>query len=768
VPKRKSIVKKKKSSSRWYKPLLKILTVGIVLLFCFTTAFYFAVSWGLFGPVPDNTDILNYQNNTASEIYSSDGVLLGKYYLQERTNASLEDLPDHLLDALIATEDVRFYQHDGVDYRSLGRVAAKSLIMGDRSSGGGSTITQQLAKNLFPRSGQGFFALPVSKVKEMIVAKRIEEVYSKEEILTLYLNTVSFGNNSFGIETASVRFFNKKPIELNIEESAVLVGMLKATTLYNPRRNPERSTERRNVVLAQMGKYKFLETSQVDSLQALPLELDFTLTTHNEGIATYFREYLRHQLEDWCAANNKSDGKSYNLYTDGLKIHTTLHSKLQDYAEEAVAEHMTDLQNVFNDHWKNSRPWSDNRSSLVKAIHKTERYKNLKKEGLSEQEIQTEFKQPRLMKIFTWQGEKEVEMSSLDSIKHYLYFLNAGFMAMNPKNGAILAWVGGINHKYFKFDHVNVGTKRQVGSIFKPVVYAAALENGVKPCDFVSSRRVTYTNFDDWTPGNADENYDGYYSVQGALTHSVNTVSVKVLKRTKIANAVNMAHKMGIESEIPEVPSIALGTPNLSLFEMTGAYSCFANEGKMVKPRFLSKIESHDGTLLQDFEVEVSTQRAMSKRTAELMLQMLKQVVDRGTANRLRSRYHLNNDIAGKTGTTQSHADGWFVGLTPELVAGAWVGSDDPNIHFRTITYGQGATMALPIWGIFMQKVNQDKQFREISRAKFSPLTYPLGELLDCEDYKERRTVSDIFKQILGGKKEQNTEKRKPRKRRYR
>ena len=495
----------------------------------------------------------------------------------------------------------------------------------------------------------------------------------------------------------------------------------------------------------------------------MPLELDFTLTDHNEGIATYFREYLRPQLEEWCQSHKKEDGKSYNLYTDGLKFHTTLHSKLQEYAEKAVSGHMADLQGIFNQHWKNSRPWANNRSSLVNAIHKTPRYRNLKKQGLSEQEIQAKFKEPGLMKIFTWQGEKEVEMSPLDSIKHYLYFLNAGFMAMDPSDGAILAWVGGIDHKYFKFDHVNIGTKRQVGSIFKPVVYAAALENGVKPCDFVSSRRVTYTNFDDWTPGNADENYDGYYSVQGALTHSVNTVSVKVLKRTKIANAVSMAHKMGIESDIPEVPSIALGTPNLSLYEMVGAYSSFVNEGKAVKQRFLNRIETHDGTLIEEFASESSNERAMSKRTAELMLQMLRQVVDRGTANRLRSKYNLTNDIAGKTGTTQSHADGWFIGLTPELVAGAWVGSDDPNIHFRTITYGQGAAMALPIWGLFMQQVNKDKQLRDISRARFSPVTYPLDELLDCEDYKERRKVSDIFKQILGGKKkrERQTKRRK-------
>jgi len=753
----------------WVKILVKSFTFILVATLTLAGTFYYSVAWGFFGVLPDTQDILNYENNTASEIYSVDGVLLGKYFFQERTNASFQDLPTHLIEALIATEDARFYQHKGIDIQSLFRVAIKTLLLGDRSSGGGSTITQQLAKNIFPRTDKGLLGLPISKIKEMIVAKRIERVYGKEDILTLYLNTVSFGNNAFGIETASVRFFNKLPLELTLEESAVLVGILKATTLYNPKRNPEKSLMRRNVVFNQMEKYGFLTNSEKDSLQDLPLEIDFTLTTHNEGIATYFREYLRTEIQAWCKTHKNEDGKPYNLYTDGLRIHTTIHSKLQIFAERAVSEHMKKLQLTFNEHWGNTRPWYQNRNTLLTAIHKSDRYRRLTAKGLSEIEIQENFKDPQPMKIFTWDGEKEVDMSPLDSIKHYLYFLNAGFMAMDPTDGAILAWVGGINHTYFKYDHVNSGTKRQVGSIFKPVVYAAALENGVKPCDFVSSRRVTYTNFDDWSPGNSNENYQGYYSVQGGLTHSVNTVSVKVLKRTKIKNAVSMAHKMGIESEIPEVPSIALGTPNLSLFEMVGAYSSFTNQGTAVKPRYLQRIETQDGKLLEEFGPGIKMRRAMSKRTATLMLQMLRQVVDRGTAQRLRSNYQLTNDIAGKTGTTQSHADGWFIGITPKLVAGVWVGSDDPNIHFRTITYGQGAAMALPIWGLFMQQVNKDKEFKDLKNAKFPPLAYPLDALLDCEDYRENRSVRDIFKQILGGRKKKSKERnRKTKRRKYR
>jgi len=754
---------------RWVSSLVLFVALLVLAVLGLASAFYYSVAWGFFGFIPDTQEILDYENNTASEVYSVEGVLLGKYFFQERTNASFQDLPPHLINALIATEDVRFYKHRGIDLQSLVRVAIKTLLLGNRSSGGGSTITQQLAKNLFPRTDKGRLSLPVSKVKEMIIAKRIERVYSKEDILTLYLNTVSFGNNAFGIETASVRFFNKKPIELIIEESAVLVGMLKATTLYNPKRNPGKSLARRNVVFNQMEKYGFISITENDSLQNIPLEIEFTLTTHNEGIATYFREYLRNEIQEWCASHTNSEGKPYNLYTDGLKIHTTIHSKLQRFAENAVSEHMKGLQQVFNEHWGGSRPWGKNRNTLLTAIHKSDRYKRLKAQGLSESEIQKKFKVPYSMKIFTWDGEQDVEMSPLDSVRHYLYFLNAGFMAIDPSDGAILAWVGGINHKYFKYDHVNMGTKRQVGSIFKPVVYAAALENGVKPCDFVSSRRVTYTNFDDWSPGNANENYDGYYSIQGALTHSVNTVSVKVLKRTKIKNAISMAQKMGIESEIPEVPSIALGTPNLSLFEMVGAYTSFVNQGTAVKPKYLQRIETQDGNLLEEFRPNPKNQRAMSKRTAALMLHMLGQVVEKGTARRLRSNHQLTNDIAGKTGTTQSHADGWFIGMTPKLVAGAWVGSDDPNIHFRTITYGQGAAMALPIWGLFMEQVNKDQEFKDVKNAKFKPLSYPLDALLDCEDYKEKRSIANIFKQIIDGrKKKSNNRNRKAKRKKYR
>ena len=753
---------------KWLRISIRVAAAALLLMLVSAAIFYYSVVLGFFGPIPTVNDIKEYENSTASEVYTADSVLIGKYFLQERTNAQFDQLPQHLVDALVATEDIRFFKHQGVDHRSLLRVALKTLLLQDQSSGGGSTITQQLAKNLFPRSGSGLLSLPINKIKEMVVARRIEKVYTKTEILTLYLNTVSFGYNAYGIETAARRFFNKSPQQLEAQESAVLVGMLKATTLYNPHRNPQRATDRRNVVLGQMSKYGFIEEPVYDSLQQLPLGLELTPTSHNEGLATYFREYLRAEIQRWAQSKSKADGTPVNLYTDGLKIYTTIDSKLQRYAEEAVASHMSKLQQIFYKHWGKTRPWYKNRNTLLTAIRKTPRYRQLKAQGLSEAEIQEVFKQPTEMKIFTWEGEEEVEMSPLDSVKHYLYFLNAGFFALDPQNGAVLAWVGGINHKYFKFDHVNVQTKRQVGSTFKPIVYAAALESGVRPCDFVSSKRITYTNFDDWSPGNANDQYDGYYSVQGALTHSVNTVSVKVLKRTRISRAVNMARKMGIETEIPEVPSIALGTPNLSLYEMVGAFSTFARAGTTIKPQYLTSITDNQGHILGQFMEEPVTQRAMSSTTAATMIEIMRKVVNQGTAQRIRSTYQLNNDIAGKTGTTQSHADGWFIGVTPKLVAGVWVGSDDPAIHFRTITYGQGASMALPIWALFMQKVNEDPQYDAIQKAKFPTASTDIARSLDCVDYKQHRDFHQLFQKILGERKRpQKQRRRRPKKRKY-
>lgn len=734
-----------------------VLVIASFLLVVFT--FFYSVKWGLFGPIPNKEAILDFQNNTASEIFSEDGVLLGKYYIQDRTDISFDEISPYLIDALIATEDVRFYEHNGVDRRSLLRVIFKTLLLQDESSGGGSTITQQLAKNIYPRRHYGLLTIPIVKVKEAIIATRIEAVYSKEEILTLYLNTVPFGENAFGIEAASERFFSSSPSDLSIDQAAILVGMLKATTTYNPRKNPERAASRRNVVLSQMTKYGFIKPELADSLKQLPITLKYKYLTHNEGLATYFRAYLRQELLQWCASNTKPDGSNYNLYTDGLKIYTTLDSRMQVYAEKAVKEHMSELQEQFYAHWKGRRPWYRDEGALLKAIYNTPRYQQLKEKGLTEPEIQEIFKQPVAMKIFTWEGEKEVTMSPLDSVKHYLYFLNAGFMAMNPQNGHIKAWVGGIDHKYFKYDHVNEQTKRQVGSTFKPIVYAAALESGVKPCDYLPNERKVYEAYENWSPKNADNVYEGFYSMEGALTQSINTISVQLIMNTGPKKVVDLAHRAGIKSDIKPVPSIALGTANISLMEMIGAYSTFSNEGIPVKPICLLSIEDKHGKVLEAFK-PVGMKRALSTTSSIMIREMLKNVIDKGTGASLRYRYGLANDIAGKTGTTQSHADGWFIGITPDLIAGAWVGADDPRIHFRTIQYGQGAHMALPIWGKFMQQVNKDPAFSDIRYARFPRPPMEIVAALDCDPFilEEEKDFFDFLP--LFGKDDQKRERK--------
>lgn len=737
----------------------KITSAIILLMFLIGAVFFLAVSTGFFGEIPSKRKLKKLENDTASEIFSADSVLLGKYYIYDRTNVDFNDISPYVIQALIATEDVRFYKHSGVDYRSLGRVFIKSLLMKEERSGGGSTISQQLAKNLFPRKSYGRITIPVSKLKEILIARRLESVYSKDEILTLYLNTVPFGENAYGIEAAAERFFNKNPDQLKLEEAAVLVGMLKANTTYNPRRNPETSRKRRNVVLDQMAKYEFISTDEAANAKELPLVLNYRKVNQDDGMATYFREHLRIYLQSILNGINKKDGTPYNLYTDGLKIYTTLDSKMQKYAEEAVNKHMAALQRSFNTHWKNRRPWDGNQKILTNAIYNSHRYKRLKEEELSEKEIQEDFKKPVLMKIFTWKGEEEKMMTPLDSVKHYLYFLNAGFMAMNPKDGHIKAWVGGINHKYFKYDHVNQRTKRQVGSTFKPIVYAAAIESGVDPCEYMDNERKIYEEYDNWSPGNSDGQYGGQYSMQGALTNSVNTVSVELLLKTGSPKVITLANKMGIQSKIEPVPSIALGTPNISLFEMVGAYSTFANEGYSVKPIYLLSIENKEGKVLRKFSDRPKRQKALSSYTSEMMIHMLKGVINGGTGSRLRYQYNLKNDIAGKTGTTQAQADGWFMGITPELVCGVWVGADDPRIHFRTLNQGQGSAVALPIYGLFMQQIVKDPEFKHIANAQFPPPSERVLAKLDCEPFRleeEKENKILEFFRSLGGNKQKD------------
>jgi len=677
--------------------------VGVLMLILY-------VRLGFFQELPSLAEIKKIQNPIASEVYAADGVLLGRYYLENRTNASIYEIPQHVIDALIATEDVRYMEHTGIDYRSLMRVLLVTIIGRDESAGGGSTITQQLVKNIYGRKYVRFIGTPMTKIWEMIVARRLEKIYTKQEILELYLNTVSFGEDVYGIETASERYFNTKPKNLRIQDGAVLVGMLKATTTYNPKNQPEKAKGRRNIVFHQMAKYDYLNAEILDSLTNLPLEVDYKYISQSTGLAPHFREQLRLDLEKICGKLRQADGTKYNIYTDGLKIYTTIDSRMQQYAEKAVETHMKSLQKTFFKHWKNSKPWGQNDKAIRTAMKQTNRYKTLKELGATEEQIEANFKRKTTVRIFTYDGEVEQEITPWDSIAYYHQLLNTGFVAMNPKNGHLKAYVGSINYRRFPYDHVF--SKRQVGSTFKPIVYAEALENGRTPCDYIANEKITYPEYENWTPGNSDGNYGGYYSMKGALTNSVNTVAVQLIMENSVAATKNLAKQMGISTDLPNAPSIALGTADISLYEMLQVYGTFANRGKPIEPMYLVRIEDKHGKVLKSYEDNIPKDNVISELNADYMIEMMQSVVDTGTARRLRFRYGIRGDVAGKTGTTQNQTDGWFMGFTPNLVAGVWVGGFNRKIRFRSTALGQGANMALPIWGMFVKSVQNDRKFK--------------------------------------------------------
>lgn len=688
---------------------------------------------------PWNSELRNIRNQVASEIYSADSVLLGRYYIQDRTEVGYHDIAPAVRDALIATEDARFYHHDGVDYRSLGRVIVKSIIQQDESAGGGSTLTQQLSKNLYPRKRYWFFSMLINKMREVRTALKLEDIYSKEELITLYLNTVPFADNVFGIEAAADRFYSINAKDLATDQAAVLVGMLKATYSYNPRLFPDRAVKRRNIVLRQMVKYNYLDSARADSLSRLPIELAYTKVSHHQGLAPYFREYLKAELLEWCKNNEDEDGENYNLYTSGLKIYTTIDSKLQTYAENAVRQQMTEIQKTFFNHWGKEKPWKGKEIVLEQAIQRSPRYQRLKEQRFSEEEIMKELQKPIPMTLFSWDGVEEAVISPVDSIIHHLQYLNAGFLAMEPSTGALKAWVGGIDHDFYQYDHVNINTKRQVGSIFKPIVFAMALEKGSSPCDLISASRPTYIDKEgvEWTPRNTQLDYDVEYTMRGALAYSVNTVSAKLIQeKAGVSNTIDLARKLGITSEMPEVPSIALGASSISLIEMTTVFACFANHGVATTPYYINSIHDNDEKVYDNFKSDQIRKRVLSEETSELMISMLKGVVNEGTGGRLRYMYGVHNDIAGKTGTTQSNADGWFMAMTPNLVIGTWVGADDPRIRFRRTDLGQGSSTALPITAAFFKQVNRDETFKFITDAKFPKLTADLQGKLDCDLYE--------------------------------
>jgi penicillin-binding protein 1A len=732
-----------KFKKSWFKWLLKLSFSGIILVLLF----WFSVYFGFWGKLPSREDISNIQQAEASVLLDSNEQLLGKYFIFDRQIVQYKDLPKHLVDALIATEDVRFYEHNGIDYKSLFRVFFKSILMQDTSSGGGSTISQQLAKNIYGRDNHGLLSMPVNKTKEIIIAMRFEALYSKQDIIAMYLNTVPFSENVFGIESASQRFFSTATKDLNISQSSTLIGTLKAPHSYNPRLFPERSQLRRDVVLQQMEKYNYISAKVRLETSEQPLLVTYRKFNHAEGTAAYFREKVRLDVKKLLDSIGTKDGQTYNLYKDGLKIHTTLDIDMQRYAERAMEQHLANLQLQLENSYGNQAPWIANKSLIEKRLKELPLYKRLKTQKWSEKAIMDSLQVKTKMSLFSWDGDIIKKASVLDSLKHTMKFLNTGFVAVNPKSGAVKAYVGGINFERFKFDHVSA-SKRQVGSTFKPIVYTAALEHGMDACTYYPIKEITYTNQKDWTPtngGKEEEDRHLNYSLDKALSESVNTIAVKVLEDVGINAVIEQAKRMGVQSELPKVPSLALGTAQLSMLELVGAYTSFVNDGQVSKPFYITRIEDKSGTVIFERKKSERGPEAFSEDTRQTMIEMMKSTINSGTATRLRSTYGLDNDLAGKTGTTQNNKDGWFVALSPNLVMVSWVGNDDHRIGFSNTTIGQGANSALPIVALFLQQLNDDSKYNAITKAKFETPSAKVIAALDCKSEKRDGFLKRLF-----------------------
>lgn len=729
----------------WVKWSLIIIS-AIILFFVFL---YASIYFGMFGKLPSHDELGTLKQAEATQVLDQNEKLIGKYYIYDRQPLEYEDFPKHLIDALVATEDVRFYEHDGIDNMSLLRVFFKNILLQDKSAGGGSTITLQLAKNLYGRKDYALFGIIINKFKESIIAQRIEDVYSKQEILTLYLNTVPFSDNTYGIESASQKFFNKSAVQLTITEAATLIGTLKANTYYNPRKSIERSQLRRNLVLDQMVKYDYLEAAKADRLKTDSLILDYHSFNHDLGLAPYFRAQVKQQLQKVLKDYKKPNGEAYNIYKDGLIVHTTLNATMQTMAEEAMTEHLTKLQAAYEASYGKNPPWNSNKNLFKRALQGLPEYQRLKKDGILEAAINDSLSVKRDMTIFTWKGDSTQLLSVKDSLQHYLKLLNTGMLSINPKTGAIQTYIGGIDYRHFKYDHVSQ-SERQVGSTFKPFVYTAAIENGMKPCSYYSIDAVTYTNYENWTPTNAgqdpNEKTDINYNLEMALSNSVNTIAVKVLNDVGISKVQEQAQKMGITKELPSQPSLALGVAEINLKELIGAYASYVNNSYGVKPYMITKIEDKNGNLIADFKPEILEKQAYSDYTRQVLLEMMKATVNSGTASRLRSTYNLNNAIAGKTGTTQDNKDGWFVAITPKLVTITWVGNDNYSIGFKTTALGQGANSALPMFARFYQKLNKDTEFNFLTKSTFETPSADVLSDLDCKLEKEDGFFKKLFK----------------------
>ena len=772
------MIKKNKTKGKMPKKY-RVFYYGFWVLFIFGFGsffglFYLASTGGL-GEMPDFRQLENPNTNLASQIISSDNKLLGKFHFGEnRTPIEYDELPKQLIDALIATEDERFYGHSGIDFKATVRA-----VVYLNKKGGASTISQQLARQLFVgvRSKNIFEAI-TQKAKEWVLAVRLERQYTKEEIITMYLNIYDFGYNGDGIKSASNIYFGKEPMELNIEESAMLVGMLKNSSLYNPMRRPELVKSRRNVVFNQMKKNKLLDESIIDSLKALPLEITYTPQSHREGLATYFRAYLQEFMKDWAKDNTKEDGSKYNLYLDGLKIYTTINHEMQGYAEESVKAHMANLQReFFNQNTPELNPTApfldleseDSIKIFKNAMKRSERWRKMRNSGKSEEEMFEVFEKEVPMSIFSWNGNIDTIMKPIDSIRYYKHFMQVGMMSMEPQTGHVKAWVGGINYKHFQYDHVKQG-KRQIGSTFKPFLYATAIDQlKLSPCDSLPDAIYCiepnkFGNPEPWCPTNSSDKYGGMRTLKNALANSKNTISAQLMDKVGPKPVADLARNLGIESFIPDVPAIALGTPDLSVYEMVGAYGAFANQGIYVKPTMITRIEDKNGILL--YQSSPETKDVISEESAYVTLNLLEGVTKFGSGARLRHDipedernpvykdvvtgypYKFQNAIAGKTGTTQNQSDGWFMGMVPNLVTGVWVGAEDRATHFETIAYGQGATMALPIWGLYMKKCYENENLGISLEDFLAP--EELNIPIDCESIKPIENIDSDADDIEG------------------
>jgi len=754
----------KKSYGTFIKVFWGVFFFGLIAL---VGVFGFS-ALGLLGPMPPLEQLENPKTNLATQIISSDGMVLGKFYFNDnRTPISFEELPKNIVDALIATEDERYFDHSGIDWKGFLRAV---FYLGKK--GGASTITQQLARQLFVGvRSRNMQEAVIQKIKEWVLSVQLERRYTKKEIIAMYLNIYDFGYNADGIRSAAKIYFDTTPQALSIEQSATLVGMLKNSSLYNPMRRPERVERRRNVVFQQMLRNGLINKEEKDSLSAIPLKITYSPESHREGMATYFRAYLQEFMKKWTLENPKPDGSNYNIYRDGLNIYTTIDSRLQEIAETAVSTHMKNLQNeFFNQNTKRrnpTAPFLDLRDGeidtlLERTAYRTERWRKMRNAGIEKDVILASFHKKTSMQVFSWKGEIDTMMTPMDSIRYYKHFLRSAMMSMEPQTGHVKAWVGGLNYKHFQYDQVKQG-KRQIGSTFKPFLYATAIDQlKLSPCDSLPDAlycidALKHGNMDPWCPKNSGDKYGRMRTLKNALANSVNTVSARIMDMVGPKPVIELIRKMGVTSPIPALPAIALGTPEISLFELVGAYGTFANQGIYIKPIMITRIEDKNGMVL--FEVVPETKDVISEEAAYVTVNLMQGVTEHGSGARLRHAglektnyiyknvvsgypYVFENAIAGKTGTTQNQSDGWFMGMVPNLVTGVWVGGEDRSVHFKDIGFGQGATMALPIWGMYMKGAYEIPEL-EISIEDFvAPETVSIN--LDCDNSKTKSKLDEV------------------------